>query len=64
MDHRNPAVQEDRQNSFGLLKECVQNNRLGVKNGAGFYNYSNGKDQEFVKWRDLMYTRLSKLLYQ
>ncbi|HVI41992.1 MAG TPA: 3-hydroxyacyl-CoA dehydrogenase family protein [Anaerovoracaceae bacterium] len=52
------------QESFGLLKKCVQNKRLGVKNGAGFYDYSNGKDQELIKYRDIMYTRLGKLLYQ
>lgn len=49
--------------SFGLLKKCVQDNRLGVKNGEGFYDYSGGRDAELIKYRDLMYTQLRKLLY-
>lgn len=44
--------------SFGLLKECVQNNQFGVKNGAGFYDYSEGKDEEVIKYRDRMFTKL------
>lgn len=52
------------QKSFGLLKECVDSNRLGVKNGAGFYDYSDGKDEEFIQYRDKMFTQLSKLLYK
>jgi 3-hydroxybutyryl-CoA dehydrogenase len=50
--------------SFGLLKACVENKRLGVKNGAGFYDYSDGKDKELIQYRDLMYTKLGKLLYR
>lgn len=50
--------------SFGLLKECVDENRLGVKSGAGFYDYSNGKDEEVIKYRDQMYTKLVKCLYE
>lgn len=49
--------------SFGLLRDCVQNNHLGVKNGVGFYDYSEGKDEEVIKYRDQMYTKLVKCLY-
>jgi 3-hydroxybutyryl-CoA dehydrogenase len=50
-------------NSFGLLKECFENNQFGVKNGAGFYDYSDGKDEEAIKYRDMIFTKLSKCLY-
>lgn len=50
--------------SFGLLKECFENNQYGVKSGAGFYDYSNGKDEEAIKYRDTMFTKLSKCLYE
>lgn len=46
------------EDSFGLLKECVQNNQFGVKNGSGFYDYSEGKDEEVIKYRDRMFTKL------
>ncbi len=49
---------------FGLLKECIDQNKLGVKSGAGFYDYSNGRDKEVLKYRDQMYTKLSKVLYE
>lgn len=54
----------DAKESFGLLRECVDQNRLGVKSGAGFYDYSGGKDEEIIKYRDQMFTRLSKSLYE
>lgn len=50
--------------SFGLLKECVEQNRLGVKSGSGFYDYSDGKDEAVIKYRDQMYTKLVKCLYE
>ncbi|MEL7654382.1 MAG: 3-hydroxyacyl-CoA dehydrogenase NAD-binding domain-containing protein, partial [Bacillota bacterium] len=50
--------------SFGLLKECVEENRLGVKSGSGFYDYSNGRDEEVIKYRDQMYTKIVKCLYE
>lgn len=50
--------------SFGLLKDCVEQNRLGVKSGSGFYDYSDGKDEAVIKYRDQMYTKLVKCLYE
>lgn len=49
--------------SFYLLKENFEKGNLGVKAKAGFYDYSDGKDQEKIRYRDEMYTKLSKLLY-
>ena len=54
----------DAKESFGLLKDCVENKHLGVKSGSGFYDYSNGKDDEVIKYRDQMYTKLVKCLYE
>ena len=53
----------DAKEPFGLLQECIDNNRLGVKNGAGFYDYSNGKDDEVIRRRDEMFLKLSKCLF-
>ena len=50
--------------NFSLLKECSDNNKLGVKSGAGFYDYSNGRDKEVIKYRDEMFTKLAKCLYE
>lgn len=54
----------DAKEPFGLIKECVDNNRLGVKNGAGFYDYSNGRDVEVIRYRDKMFTKLAKTLFE
>lgn len=48
---------------FGLLQECIDNGRLGVKNGTGFYDYSDGKDEATIKHRDEMFLKLSKCLF-
>lgn len=49
--------------SFYLLKENFEKGNFGVKSKAGFYDYSEGKDQDKIRYRDEMYTKLSKLLY-
>ncbi|ETA81354.1 3-hydroxyacyl-CoA dehydrogenase family protein [Youngiibacter fragilis] len=48
---------------FGLLKEHFEAGELGVKSKKGFYDYSDGKDMEQIRYRDEMYTKLHKLLY-
>lgn len=54
----------DAKEPFGLLEECIQQNRLGVKNGAGFYDYSDGKDQETIRRRDELFLKLAKCLFE
>lgn len=54
----------DKKEVFGLLKECFENQSLGVKNSKGFYDYSNGKDEELIRYRDTMFTKISKTLFE
>lgn len=54
----------DRKEVFGLLKECFENDALGVKSAKGFYDYSNGKDEELIRYRDTMFTKVSKTLFE
>ena len=49
--------------SFSLLKECFDNKRFGVKSGCGFYDYSDGKDKQAIMYRDQMFTKLAKCLF-
>ncbi len=53
----------DAKQPFGLIKECVDNGWLGVKSGKGFYDYSNGRDKEVIKYRDDIFLKLSKCLF-
>lgn len=48
---------------FGLLKDAYLNGNYGVKNESGFYDYSEGKDDDLIRYRDKMFTKLSKTLY-
>lgn len=48
----------DAKESFGLLQQLAEEGYLGVKSGGGFYNYANGKDEEMIRSRDQMYTKL------
>lgn len=54
----------DNKDVFGMLKDCKENNRLGVKSRAGFYDYSGGKDDEIIRYRDEMFTKISELLFE
>ena len=53
----------DAKEPFGLIQDCIDQGKLGVKNGAGFYDYSDGKDDEVIKRRDEMFLKLSKCLF-
>ncbi len=53
----------DAKEPFGLIQDCIDQNHLGVKNGAGFYDYSDGKDDAVIKHRDEMFLKLSKCLF-
>ena len=49
---------------FGLLKESFENGNFGVKSGQGIYDYSGDKYKEAIKYRDEMYTKVSKCLFE
>lgn len=53
----------DNKEPFGKLKEVVEAGNYGVKTGSGFYDYSDGKDKEAIRYRDMMYTKVSKCLF-
>lgn len=46
-----------------MLQELVTSGKLGVKSGAGFYDYSGDKADEAIRNRDRMYIELAKVLY-
>ena len=54
----------DEKKPFGMLADRIEKGQYGVKNGAGFYDYSNGKDEEKIEYRDQMFTKLAKCLYE
>lgn len=54
----------DAKEPFGLIKDCVDINNLGVKTGKGFYDYSNGRDAEVIRYRDTTFTKLAKTLFE
>ena len=53
----------DRKESFGLLKEAAEQGNFGVKTGKGFYDYANGKDEETIRYRDEMFSKIAKTLF-
>lgn len=53
----------DAKESFSLLKESVERGDLGVKTGRGIYDYSEGKDQEAIRYRDEMYSKVAGCLF-
>lgn len=53
----------DQKEPFGMLADRFEKGQYGVKTCAGFYDYSDGKDAEKIKYRDQMFTKLSKCLF-
>ena len=45
------------------MQEMVAQGKLGVKSGAGFYDYSGDKAQQAIHQRDKQYIELAKVLY-
>jgi len=46
-----------------FLKSKMENGKLGVKSKEGFYDYSNGKDEEAIKNRDKMFFKMLKYIH-
>ena len=46
-----------------LLQEMVAEGKLGVKSGAGFYDYSGDKADKAIRERDKLFIELAKVLY-
>ena len=53
----------DRKDVSEMFSGMVAEGKLGVKSGAGFYDYSNGKADTAIRERDDLYIELAKLLY-
>ena len=47
-----------------LIRKVYEEGKLGVKNGAGFYDYSGSKAEEAVKRRDTMFMKVAKCLFE
>ena len=53
----------DEKAPFVMLADRFEKGQYGVKTAAGFYDYAGGKDAEKIKYRDRMFTKISKCLF-
>lgn len=54
----------DAKEPFGLLKKNAGSGNLGVKSGKGFYDYANGMDKVAIEYRDKMYNKVSRAVFE
>lgn len=47
-----------------ILKKLIDKKELGTKTKKGFYDYSNGKDEETIKYRDKMFFKMLKYIHK
>ena len=53
----------DTKEGSGVLKNMVEQGKLGVKSGGGFYDYQGEKADQAIRERDRLYIELAKVLY-
>ena len=46
-----------------LLSRLIETQQMGVKSKRGFYDYSNGKDEDAIKRRDRMFLEMLKHIH-
>jgi len=46
-----------------MLRDKMDTNKLGIKSKEGFYDYSNGNDEEAIKRRDKMFFKMLKYIH-
>lgn len=61
-DYLNAELCDDKDGN-ALLRQMVSDGKLGVKSGAGFYDYSGDKADAAIRERDKLYIDLAKVLY-
>lgn len=54
----------DKKEPFGMLADRFEKGEFGVKAKKGFYDYSDGKDEETIRYRDTMFNKLADLLFK
>lgn len=53
----------DSKSGSPVLQNMVEQGKLGVKSGAGFYDYEGEKADQAIRERDKLYIELAKVLY-
>jgi 3-hydroxybutyryl-CoA dehydrogenase len=53
----------DRKSVNDMLADLFKSGSYGVKSGKGYYDYSDGKDKEAIRYRDTMFIKLAECLF-